>query len=137
MDFLNEMLNNFIKVIIIDLDKDSFEEVKVRNEDRVESGSIMSWLNDFAFTHVHPADVRAFIDFMDTEKLYDYFAGSSVPLYLFYRRKEHDRWRWVCMLVNRIESDCDEHKVYVLINYANCPDLVTLEKKRFYDYKNK
>lgn len=101
MDMSSEIMDAFIKVLKVDIARDTFEVIKMSGIEAPlmpRDASLSAWLAAFAASHaIHPKDVDIFKNFADIRRIRGAFAESMEPLRCKYRRRADDGWHWVIM----------------------------------------
>lgn len=86
---------SYYKVIEVNLNEDTYFEVKINDAEPHVYEGLQKWVEAFASTGVHPDDKMRFKKFFNPVKI----NGK-----IFYRRKIDEEWHWVCMEVIPFEN---------------------------------
>ena len=88
----------YYKILRINLTTDTYERVKVMEENAPIPNSISAWFRSFAQNgNVHPDDIDAYLEFTDVERLKRVFKEDTARRTIRYRRKSQNGFRWAQM----------------------------------------
>lgn len=111
------MWRSYYKVLKVNLTCDSYEIVKVLEEETVGDmgyapSSISKWLSKFADAgRVYEADVEIFRKGVSLDNLQKYFKLGNERYWLRYRRRTRDSVRWVFLEMVRSDEYTDDEQV--------------------------
>lgn len=91
------LAKSFYRVIEVNLDDDTYFEVKVAGAEPHTYSKLQTWVDAFVESGgVHPDDIKAFKDFFVPLKLKAALIGIKTQR-VFYRRWINGQWRYVYM----------------------------------------
>lgn len=126
---LKLLSDNLYKIIEIDLNNDTFYEIRVSAMEKTERNHMQSWIRDFAKKSVHTADMQHFLAFFDVEDTKECLRANWMRR-LYYRRKVGTIYRWVCLEVVKTETYDEEHNAIVLLSVRDVEDYIRDFKKQ-------
>lgn len=99
-DALRMLQMIFHKILKVNLNEDSFTEIKAYEEERIpEKGyntSLTQWMTEFARCgQIYPDDVESYLAFVNLQAIHERLKKGQNYQTLRYRRKVHDKFRWV------------------------------------------
>lgn len=111
------------KILRVNLTEDSYEEVKIRAQDRAYgygADTFSGWLGRFIYNGgIHPEDMNSFIAFTRLENMKTVFDGDHEILSCCYRRYCGEEYRWNLMEIVPDISSGEQGK-YIFI-YPKIP----------------
>ncbi len=115
------------KILRVNLTEDSYEEVKIRAQDRAYgygADTFSGWLGRFIYNGgIHPEDMNSFIAFTRLENMKTVFDGDHEILSCCYRRYCGEEYRWNLMeIVPDISSG--EQGQYIFIYVKDIHDIL-------------
>ena len=126
---LKLLSDNLYKIVEIDLNNDSFYEIRIAAQEKTERKHLNSWIQNFAKKSVHPADMQHFLAFFNIEDTKECLRANWMRR-LYYRRKVGTIYRWVCLEVVKTEGYNEEHNARVLLSVRDVEDYIRDFKKQ-------
>lgn len=126
---LKLLSDNLYKIVEIDLNNDSFYEIRIAAQEKTERKHLNSWIQNFAKKSVHPADMQHFLAFFNIEDTKECLRANWMRR-LYYRRKVGTIYRWVCLEVVKTEGYNEEHNALVLLSVRDVEDYIRDFKKQ-------
>ena len=126
---LKLLSDNLYKIVEIDLNNDSFYEIRIAAQEKTERKHLHSWIQNFAKKSVHPADMQHFLAFFNIEDTKECLRANWMRR-LYYRRKVGTMYRWVCLEVVKTEGYNEEHNARVLLSVRDVEDYIRDFKKQ-------
>lgn len=126
---LKLLSDNLYKIVEIDLNNDSFYEIRIAAQEKTERKHLNSWIHNFAKKSVHPADMQHFLAFFNIEDTKECLRANWMRR-LYYRRKVGTVYRWVCLEVVKTEGYNEEHNARVLLSVRDVEDYIRDFKKQ-------
>ena len=126
---LKLLSDNLYKIVEIDLNNDSFYEIRIAAQEKTERKHLNSWIENFAKKSVHPADMQHFLAFFNIEDTKECLRANWMRR-LYYRRKVGTIYRWVCLEVVKTEGYNEEHNARVLLSVRDVEDYIRDFKKQ-------
>lgn len=126
---LKLLSDNLYKIVEIDLNNDSFYEIRIAAQEKTERKHLNSWIQNFAKKSVHPADMQHFLAFFNIEDTKECLRANWMRR-LYYRRKVGTMYRWVCLEVVKTEGYNEEHNARVLLSVRDVEDYIRDFKKQ-------
>ncbi len=85
------LLNTYLKILKVDLQNDSYEAIKMREYDKLNSAgfskSFFLWLKEFAEAgNVYKDDLKEYLAKTDEKYIKEWLKNNKEPLHIFYRR---------------------------------------------------
>lgn len=119
-DIARLLLDAYLKVLRVNLTDDSFDEIKVRDEEldhsRGYSPKISEWLQGFALTgNVYTEDLQSYLQFANSAAIAEQLDSGRDSISLRYRRKSDEGlFRWVRMTIRK-SADYEPNKKLVML----------------------
>ena len=129
LQVLKLLSDNLYKIVEIDLNNDSFYEIRIAAQEKTERKHLNSWIQNFAKKSVHPADMQHFLAFFNIEDTKECLRANWMRR-LYYRRKVGTMYRWVCLEVVKTEGYNEEHNARVLLSVRDVEDYIRDFKKQ-------
>ena len=126
---LKLLSDNLYKIVEIDLNNDSFYEIRIAAQEKTERKHLNNWIQNFAKKSVHPADMQHFLAFFNIEDTKECLRANWMRR-LYYRRKVGTMYRWVCLEVVKTEGYNEEHNARVLLSVRDVEDYIRDFKKQ-------
>lgn len=119
MDTLEIVSNEFLKVIKVYFDTDTYDVIKAMNSDviRKRSGyeSFSAWTKEHVDDNlIHPDDLKKYVEFLDVNRLKEYFLNNEEPLTFRFRRKMDDQYKWVELTLSRSKDYSEVYQAAML-----------------------
>jgi hypothetical protein len=115
------------KILRVNLTEDSYEEVKIRAQDRAYgygADTFSGWLGRFIYNGgIHPEDMNSFIAFTRLENMKTVFDGDHEILSCCYRRYCGEEYRWNLMEIVPDISSGEQGK-YIFIYVKDIHDIL-------------
>lgn len=119
-DMTRLLLEAYIKVLLIDIGADSFQELKVDGAEtdgsHGYSPKISEWLQGFAQAgNVHPEDMAAYLAFARLDSISQAFAAGKDRVSIRYRRRNSEgEFIWVKMTIRKVDDYSGSNEVAML-----------------------
>ena len=126
---LKLLSDNLYKIVEIDLNNDSFYEIRIAAQEKTERKHLNSWIQNFAKKSVHPADMQHFLAFFNIEDTKECLRANRIRR-LYYRSNVGAMYRWVCLEVVKTEGYNEEHNARVLLSVRDVEDYIRDFKKQ-------
>lgn len=125
-DISHLLLNAYIKVLKIDLFDESFEEIKVNNDELDSShgysNKISKWFLGFAKNgNVYEDDLEAYFEFTKIENIKKNLAQKDV-ITLRYRRRSENIFRWAKLSISKCDAEYNDTQKIVLLYIEDIDD---------------
>lgn len=119
VDATRLLLDAYIKVLRINLNDETFDEIQLSesetDESRGYSTNIGQWMRDFAsFGNVHPDDKERYLAFVDIPTIRKEFNSGKNSISIRYRRKSEDGFRYVRMTLQKSADYSEENEIVIL-----------------------
>lgn len=130
IDATQVMSRRLIKVLKVNLDEDSFEEIKVMGKEKTDSDyskSLSEWLYNFAISgKIHEDDVNRYLEFCNLEKIKkDIMKNDKIAIR--YRRKTNGVMHWVSMELVK-SHEYTKNKPIVILYITDATNDVNAER---------
>ena len=114
---LEKFSESFYKVYLINLTKDSYEVIKVSDEEVIPPSKCLSKeLSDILISGVYDDDVERFVNLTKLEFLRDYFIDND-SFQIRYRRAKNGTYRWAILKMIRHPSYRDDDQILYMYVY--------------------
>ncbi|MCI8373641.1 MAG: GGDEF domain-containing protein [Lachnospiraceae bacterium] len=139
-DSLNILSMIFHKILKVNLTDDTYEEIKIYNEEMTEAYGFSiifsEWLHTFAeLGFVFKEDLEEYHKFTDLDYLKNHFLTSKDCVRCRYRRKINEKFRWVTLeILPGIEYTDEEQIVMLYIRDIHDSYIAELHYKKELEY---
>lgn len=130
------LLAAYIKVLRIDLETESFEEVQLNDDESSKkngySKKISEWMKNFAILgNVHPLDIEKYLEFVNIDNIKREFDSGKDSVSLLYRRKTKNEFRFSRMVIQKSTEYDNDNKI-VILRLEDIDDDIKAEKEISY-----
>ncbi len=121
IDAFMAMGEAYTKILQVNLSDRSYEIIKVDQDELPDAerwgDDISVWIREFALSgNVYDEDISLFLNYSNIENIKRYFMENDTPMYIRYRRKFDDEYRWVMLeIVKSKEYTLEYPCVFVLV----------------------
>lgn len=96
-DILETIYNNYNKILLINCENDTFEEIKVSKNERVSYSGLNQWFIEFANSQIHPQDRNRFLEFANTISILKNIYNKKSISIIYEKREENNNYHWARM----------------------------------------